>query len=70
MSAVCTGAIPGSPTFGSADVRTDFERFLGYYSDGELDLDNMITRRIDLGEVNDALHSLGDADVIRQVIEH
>lgn len=56
--------------YGSADVRTDFERFLGYYKDGSLDLDNMISRRIDLSDVNDALHSLGDAEIIRQVIDY
>lgn len=55
--------------YGSADVRTDFERFLGFYKDGQLDLEGMISRRIDLSEVNDALGSLGDADIIRQVID-
>jgi len=34
-----------------------------------LDLDGMISRRIKIDEVNDALGSLGDADVIRQVID-
>lgn len=56
--------------YGSADVRTDFERFLGYYRDGQLDLEGMISRRITLDDVNDALESLGDADIIRQVITH
>jgi len=56
--------------YGSADVRTDFERFLGYYRDGQLDLEGMISRRITLDDVNDALDSLGDADIIRQVITH
>jgi S-(hydroxymethyl)glutathione dehydrogenase/alcohol dehydrogenase len=55
--------------YGSSDVRTDFERFLGLYRDGQLDLAGMISRRLDLAEVNDALHSLGDADVVRQVID-
>ncbi len=56
--------------YGSSDVRTDFEKFLGYYRSGELDLEGMITRRIGLDDINDALDSLGDADTIRQVIEH
>ncbi len=55
--------------YGSSDVRTDFHRFLGLYRDGQLDLEGMISRRLDLSEVNDALHSLGDADVVRQVID-
>ena len=56
--------------YGSADVRTDFHRFLGYYRDGSLDLEGMISRRLDLSDVNDALHSLGDAEVVRQVIDY
>ncbi len=56
--------------YGSGDVRTDFAKFLGYYKDGSLDLDNMISRRIGIEDVNDALDSLGDADIIRQVITH
>jgi S-(hydroxymethyl)glutathione dehydrogenase/alcohol dehydrogenase len=55
--------------YGSSDVRTDFHRFLGLYRDGQLDLEGMISRRLDLSDVNDALHSLGDADVVRQVID-
>ena len=55
--------------YGGADVRTDFNRFLRLYKTGRLDLEGMISRRIKIGEVNDALHALGDADVVRQVIE-
>ncbi len=55
--------------YGSADVRTDFNRFLRLYRSGQLDLEGMISRRIKLDEVNDALGALGDADVIRQVVD-
>lgn len=55
--------------YGSADVRTDFERFLGFYKDGQLDLERMISRRLDLSDMNGALASLGDANIIRQVID-
>ena len=55
--------------YGGADVRTDFDRFIRLYKTGRLALDGMISRRIKIEEVNDALHALGDADVIRQVIE-
>ena len=55
--------------YGGADVRTDFNRFLRLYKTGRLDLEGMISRRIKIDEVNDALHALGDADVVRQVIE-
>ena len=55
--------------YGGADVRTDFNRFLRLYKAGRLDLEGMISRRIRLDEVNDAMGAMGDADVIRQVID-
>lgn len=55
--------------YGGADVRTDFNRFLRLYKSGRLDLEGMITRRIQIDEINDALSCMGDADVIRQVID-
>ena len=55
--------------YGGADVRTDFGRFLDLYRAGELDLEGMISRRISLDEVNDALHALGEPDVVRQLID-
>lgn len=55
--------------YGDADVRTDFKRFLGYYRDGLLDLEGMISRRLSIDEVNDGLDSLGEPDVIRQIID-
>ncbi len=55
--------------YGGADVRTDFSRFLDFYRSGQLDLEGMITRRIGLDDVNDALNSLGEPDVVRQLID-
>lgn len=55
--------------YGGADVRTDFARFLDLYRAGDLDLEGMISRRISLDQVNDALHSLGEPDVVRQLID-
>jgi len=54
--------------YGSADVRTDFHKLLGFWRDGSLDLDGMISRRIDLGEINDAFAAMQRGEVIRQVI--
>ena len=55
--------------YGGADVRTDFNRFLRLYKAGRLDLEGMICRRIHIDEVNDARACIGDADIIRQVID-
>ena len=44
--------------YGSADVRTDFHKLLGFYKDGSLALADMITRRIKLDEINDAFGAM------------
>jgi len=55
--------------YGGADVRSDFNRFLRLYKSGRLDLEGMISRRIKIDEINDAMGCMGDADIIRQVID-
>jgi S-(hydroxymethyl)glutathione dehydrogenase/alcohol dehydrogenase len=54
--------------YGSADVRTDFDRMLRLWKSGRLDLEGMISRRLGLDDVNEAVDALKAGDVIRQVI--
>ena len=54
--------------YGSADVRSDFDRVLGLWKAGRLDLEGMISRRIGLEDVNDAVAALKAGETIRQVI--
>ena len=54
--------------YGSADVRSDFQRMLDLWKNGKLDLEGMITRRISIDEINDAFQSMQRGEVIRQVI--
>jgi S-(hydroxymethyl)glutathione dehydrogenase/alcohol dehydrogenase len=54
--------------YGSGDVRSDFARMLGLWRTGRLDLEGMISRRIDLDGVNDAVADLKSGTVIRSVI--
>ncbi|MHB1432748.1 MAG: Zn-dependent alcohol dehydrogenase [Streptosporangiaceae bacterium] len=54
--------------YGSADVRRDYHRLLDLWRAGRLDLAGMVTQRITLDHVNEALDALGQGDVIRQVI--
>jgi S-(hydroxymethyl)glutathione dehydrogenase/alcohol dehydrogenase len=56
--------------YGSADVNNDFQRMLDLWKEGKLDLEKMITRRIDLAEINDAFAAMLKGDVIRSVIEY
>ena len=55
--------------YGSADVRTDFHMLLRLWRSGRLDLEGMITKRIDISEINDALDACLSGQVIRQIIE-
>jgi len=55
--------------YGSADVRTDFHMLLRLWRTGRLDLEGMITKRIDISEINDAFDACLGGRVIRQVIE-
>ncbi len=54
--------------YGSADVRHDFPMLLRLWRAGRLDLEGMITRRLDLSDINDALDAMRRGEVIRQVI--
>jgi S-(hydroxymethyl)glutathione dehydrogenase/alcohol dehydrogenase len=54
--------------YGSADVRRDFNRILDIWRSGQLDLEGMISHRLRLDDVDEALDSLGRGDVIRQVV--
>lgn len=53
---------------GSMQIRRDIPRLVHLADAGRLDLASMITRRIDLGEVNDAIEAMDRGDVIRSVI--
>ena len=55
--------------YGSADVRTDFNRLLRLWKAGKLDLEGMISQRIKLDDVNDAIQQMKRGEVIRSVIE-
>lgn len=54
--------------YGSADVRSDFGRVLGLWKTGRLDLEGMISRKLPLEDVNDAIADLKAGTVIRSVI--
>ncbi len=53
---------------GSNRFRIDMPRYVDFYLDGRLDLDEMISARIGLDGVNDALDRLRAGEVARQVI--
>ncbi len=54
--------------YGSAQLRFDMPRLLDLYVAGKLKLDELITRRYPLAEVNDAVLALRRGDVARAVL--
>ena len=54
--------------YGSADVRVDFHQMLRLWRNGRLDLEGMISRRLGLEDINEAVEALMSGQVIRQVI--
>ena len=56
--------------YGSADPPRDFPRLIALWRAGRLDLEGMVSHRLRLEQVDDALAALGRGDVIRQVIVH
>jgi S-(hydroxymethyl)glutathione dehydrogenase/alcohol dehydrogenase len=54
--------------FGSADVRRDVPRLVDLYRGGHLRLEELVSRRIDLSEVNEAFDAMTAGEVARSVI--
>ncbi len=60
--------IQGS-SMGSNAFRVDMPRFVDLYLQGRLNLDDLISKRIKLNEVNDAFEDLKKGEVARSVIQ-
>jgi S-(hydroxymethyl)glutathione dehydrogenase/alcohol dehydrogenase len=54
--------------YGSSQVRRDFPRLIALAEGGRLDLGAMVTKEIDLVDVNDAFRAMEAGEVIRSVI--
>jgi S-(hydroxymethyl)glutathione dehydrogenase/alcohol dehydrogenase len=57
-----------SSLYGEADVRHDFPYFAKLHKSGNLDLESMISSRIRLGDLNDAVAALRGGEVLRQIV--
>ena len=55
--------------FGSCNPRADITRFARLYQTGQLQLDEMITKRYRLDDINDAYSDLLNGEIIRGVID-
>ncbi|GHE44214.1 alcohol dehydrogenase [Streptosporangium violaceochromogenes] len=57
-----------SSVYGGADVRRDFPLLAGLYKAGRLDLESMISARLRLSELNDAVAALRGGEALRQIV--
>ncbi|MDA0634733.1 Zn-dependent alcohol dehydrogenase [Nonomuraea sp. MCN248] len=57
-----------SSLYGEADVRHDFPYFAKLYKAGQLDLESLISSRIKLADLNDAVAALKSGEVLRQIV--
>jgi NDMA-dependent alcohol dehydrogenase len=55
--------------FGSCNPKSDIARLAGLYQSGQLQLDEMITRRYRLDDINQAYADLRNGEIIRGVID-
>jgi S-(hydroxymethyl)glutathione dehydrogenase / alcohol dehydrogenase len=56
--------------YGSSNVQQDVPRLLQYYKEGKLKLDELISRRIGVDDVNDAFRAMEAGEVARSVINY
>jgi S-(hydroxymethyl)glutathione dehydrogenase/alcohol dehydrogenase len=54
--------------YGSSDPDRDFPRYLDLWRSGDLKLSEMVTRRISLGEINDAVRAMEAGEGVRSLI--
>jgi len=56
--------------YGSSNVQEDVPKLVGWYREGKLKLDELISRRIELADVNDAFRAMEAGEVARSVIQY
>jgi S-(hydroxymethyl)glutathione dehydrogenase/alcohol dehydrogenase len=54
--------------YGSADVHRDFPLLIEHWRAGRLDLEGLISRRIPIERINEAIGALAAGEVVRQVV--
>jgi alcohol dehydrogenase len=55
--------------FGSCNPKADIDRLARLYQSGQLMLDEMITRRYRLDDINDAYADLLNGEIVRGIID-
>ncbi|MEM8708756.1 MAG: alcohol dehydrogenase, partial [Actinomycetota bacterium] len=58
-----------SSLLGGSWPARDIPRLVGYWKEGRLDLGGMVSRRLDLADVNEGIQLLRDTDGVRTVLD-
>jgi len=64
-----TGRVWRGTAFGGARGRTDVPKIVDWYMDGKINIDDLITHKLPLEDINDAFHLMHAGESIRTVIE-
>ena len=64
-----TGRVWRGTAFGGARGRTDVPKIVDWYMEGKINIDDLITHKMPLEEINNAFHLMHEGKSIRSVIE-
>ena len=64
-----TGRVWRGTAFGGAKGRTDVPKIVDWYMEGKINIDDLITHKLPLKEINSAFNLMHDGKSIRTVIE-
>ena len=65
-----TGRVWRGTAFGGARGRTDVPKIVDWYMDGKINIDDLITHKMPLAQINDAFDLMHAGKSIRSVIEY
>ena len=56
--------------YGGSNVQRDVPKLIELYKDGTLKLDELVSRTIGLGDINDAFKAMEAGEVARSVVDY
>ena len=65
-----TGRVWRGSAFGGARGRSDVPTIVDWYMDGKINIDDLITHKMPLEDINDAFHLMHEGKSIRSVVEY
>lgn len=65
-----TGRVWRGTAFGGAKGRTDVPKIVDWYMEGKINIDDLITHKMPLSEINNAFTLMHDGESIRSVVEY